>query len=230
MNLLELENILSNNVNINTEVNRQMVLENLDNPSIVNILKNILDDEFQLLNISKRSYRHSNGFDKILLIDKRPYYALRLHIWNPINSCDGHIHNHEWDLSGVVLFGSYRWELYEYENSENIDGLYYYECKYNKNYSQHLLTNEKKVLTKKIFDVTMAEKSFYNLKSSICHKITMSNEYCASLMLHGNSLNQKIVVISNNKLMNNLNESYIYYSVQELAELLKNVIIKMERK
>lgn len=230
MNLSKLESLLDIELVHNTETNREKILQYINNKELIELIRNIINQESEINKIAKQSYRHSNGFDKILLIDKRPHYALRLHIWNPINSRNGHIHNHEWDLTGKVLLGSYKWELYEFEDNTNKDGFYHYRCIYNDKYREHCMSNEKRVNLRKFFEINMAQNSFYNLKSSVCHKITMTKEFSATLMLHGSTINQDIIVISENKLTEDINKSYSYYSVEELKILLSDLVKSMENK
>lgn len=230
MNLSELEIFLDRELLNNTDVNRQNILFDLKINKLELLINHIINNESELLKIAKQSYKHSNGFDKILLIDKRPKYALRLHLWNPKNKCDGHIHNHEWDLSGIVIKGSYKWELYEFEDDISNKGFYCYECMYNSNYKEHILTNQKRVNVKKIFDINISENSFYNLKSSTIHKITMTDKFSASLILHGNNIKQKIVVINKEEIQDHINKSYRYYSIKEMRYLLEQFLLLLEKK
>ncbi|MFX4218554.1 hypothetical protein ACOL3B_06585 [Aliarcobacter butzleri] len=230
MNLSELEIFIDRKLLNNTDENRQNILCDLKNKKLKLLINNIINDEVELLKIAKQSYKHSNGFDKILLIDKRPNYALRLHLWNPENKCDGHIHNHEWDLSGIIIKGSCKWELYEFVNDFSNESFYCYECEYNSNYKEHILINEKKVNVKKIFDINISENSFYNLKSSSIHRIKMTEKFSASLILHGNSIEQKIVVINKEKIQEHANKSYRYYSIKEMRCLLEQFLLLLEKK
>jgi hypothetical protein len=59
---------------------------------------------------ARRSYWHSNGFLKIVLLACRDY-KLRLHLWDsgtPTRRED--IHNHRWDFASHMLTGGYRYQ------------------------------------------------------------------------------------------------------------------------
>lgn len=231
MNLDQLETILDKELLSNTYENRQSVLLDLKRNKLELLIDNIIKDETQLLKIASQSYLHPNGFDKILLIDRRPKYALRLHLWNPKNSRDGHIHNHEWDLSGIVIKGSYEWKLYEYDNGASSGSDFYcYECVYDKKYKEHTLIKEKKVKIKKIFDINISENSFYNLSASVIHKITATDKFSASLVIHGNNVKQKIKVISKEEIEKQVNKKYQYYLVDEIRILLEDFLQLLRRR
>ena len=68
--------------------------------------------EAQLQSIARRSYRHGNGFLKIVLLENG--YKLRLHIWLPGTPCEENVHDHRWSFASTVLCGSLRSELFAY--------------------------------------------------------------------------------------------------------------------
>jgi len=66
--------------------------------------------------VARASYRHRNGFDKIVLASP-PGSSLKLvlHLWEH-GDLDGeidHIHNHRWDFASIVLRGTLQYELYK---------------------------------------------------------------------------------------------------------------------
>lgn len=60
-----------------------------------------------------QSYRHVNGFDKIILIALPDDVRLRLHLWHDdrIGVTDD-IHNHRWDFASFTLAGKLRFEFF----------------------------------------------------------------------------------------------------------------------
>lgn len=223
MNIIELEKYLSNELINNTFETREKVLNYLTKERIISVINSILNDESIISKIANQSYTHDNGFDKIMLIDNRPNFALRLHLWNPKNSIDGNIHNHEWDLTGKVLLGSYTWEVFEKSNDIK-NTFYHYECIYNKKYNKHELINEKKISMRKFFNLTMTKDSSYTFDGSMYHKINMTNDYSATLMIHSRTQVRQIEVISKEQLDSNVSNEYRFYTEFELEDLLKNFI------
>jgi hypothetical protein len=57
---------------------------------------------------AERSHRHTLGFDKLVLAETSGGARLRLHLWHPGKPFEkfGDIHDHEWDYSSLVLYGS----------------------------------------------------------------------------------------------------------------------------
>jgi hypothetical protein len=82
----------------------------LNAESASRIISEILGDDQILGEVARRSYTHSNGFDKITLVSSRePEFKLRLHIWWPRRrDCQSRefVHNHRWLFRSTVLCGS----------------------------------------------------------------------------------------------------------------------------
>ena len=95
MTLSEFESYVDNYLENNTYKNRKFLLLDLNSGLLIKLINNILNNDTDLKKIANQSYQHLNGFHKILFIDKRPQYAIRLHLWNGLYN--SHIHNHPWD-------------------------------------------------------------------------------------------------------------------------------------
>ncbi len=68
-------------------------------------LKEVLNDSALMHWSAQRSYRHTLGFDKIVLAGTSGGARLRLHLWHKEEQSQD-IHDHEWDYSSRVLYGS----------------------------------------------------------------------------------------------------------------------------
>ena len=74
---------------------------------LVKRLRNLCDDESVLDIIASRSYRHPNGFDKIVLkYHGKGLPSLRLHIWWNATQDVNDVHNHPWDFKSSVISGA----------------------------------------------------------------------------------------------------------------------------
>lgn len=84
--------------------------------SAAQIIREILDTSEALGDIARRSYTHSNGFDKITLISNgKPEFKLRLHIWWPRKKSMKNtelIHNHRWLFRSTMLCGGAQVETF----------------------------------------------------------------------------------------------------------------------
>lgn len=59
-----------------------------------------------ILNACRTSYHHPNGFARLLLVDCRPRWALRLHVWQgPVARHDNDIHGHCGPVVSRLLCG-----------------------------------------------------------------------------------------------------------------------------
>ena len=83
--------------------------------SLTALLRSLQEDTGRLTAVARQSYRHCNGFDKIVLAaPSGSLLKLVLHVWpkGDLDTSDN-IHNHRWDFSSVVICGALRLELYE---------------------------------------------------------------------------------------------------------------------
>jgi hypothetical protein len=61
--------------------------------------------------VAGQSYRHANGFSKLVLADSE-CGRLRLHIWEPGSAAEENIHEHRWHFASAVLAGSIESEVW----------------------------------------------------------------------------------------------------------------------
>jgi len=104
-----------------------------DIAALPRILELIRRDPERLTLSASASYRHRNGFDKIVLASPMASrQKLVLHLWQPSAAAEAadldHIHNHRWDFASVVLQGRLHLELYK----KDIDGDIYTQFRYRK--------------------------------------------------------------------------------------------------
>lgn len=79
----------------------------------------LTDDTFASW-VAERSYRHGNGFLKVVLLDQG--FKLRLHLWLPGASCEENIHDHRWSIASTILAGSLHSEIWaDATNDEAFD-------------------------------------------------------------------------------------------------------------
>jgi hypothetical protein len=87
---------------------------------IENFLREIVSNEETLASVARQSYRHDNGFWKVVIGHRGPV-KLRVHIWNNLSmgpSGDSNIHNHRWDFSSLLLCGGYRQQIFSINEFE----------------------------------------------------------------------------------------------------------------
>lgn len=74
-------------------------------------LKVIAADRAEVAAIAVRSYRHANGFTKLVLTDS-VIGRLRLHVWEPGAVAEENIHEHRWHFASAVLAGTMESEIW----------------------------------------------------------------------------------------------------------------------
>lgn len=189
MTLTEFEVLASKKLTNNNEKTREELLHLLNTGMLRKLIENLINNPRELDEVARRSYCHNNGFFKVLLLDKRPRYSVRFHIWpeQPFQECD--IHNHPWDMSGLVLNGSYEWPIYILEHTqENNNCFSLYECHYFKDYSGHLFCKNGNVKIIEIGKHNLQQGDIFRLLSTQYHSVKKNNSMLAdSIVITGYS-------------------------------------------
>ena len=94
-----------------------------------NLLQELLADQDYLTVISRRSYQHDNGFDRIeLFSNDNPEYGLRLHLWpGNLQQQKERVHGHPWNFASTVIAGQMHIEQFIETNFGDPVDVYEYE-------------------------------------------------------------------------------------------------------
>jgi hypothetical protein len=164
--------------------------------SLTALLGFLREDAARLGVVANHSYRHRNGFDKIVLASPRGSpLKLVLHVWpkGGLETSDN-IHNHRWDFSSVVICGALRLELYE----QDVRGKSYSVMQYRPtegvgNFELHLggiATVSARAA------VTMTVGSTYSWARDHLHRAWgMSGQVTATLIVQGPPTREKTTVL-----------------------------------
>jgi hypothetical protein len=153
---------------------------------LVSLLSLIRADASRLAALASCSYRHRNGFDKIVLASPAGGpLKLVLHVWPPRGfDLTDHIHDHRWDFASVVLCGALRLELY----APDADGANYSAMRYRSlpgvgNYELHPRGT---MAVSAHASVTMMEGSTYSWASGLLHRAWgLPGQVTATLIVQG---------------------------------------------
>jgi hypothetical protein len=76
--------------------------------TLIALLRDACADDARVESNSLLSHTHPLGFDKLVLIDAEPVFALRLHVWLPsAKPVVEHVHNHRFGFASAIVFGGY---------------------------------------------------------------------------------------------------------------------------
>lgn len=92
-----------------------VIIKQLSQPKFFAPLINaMIENPKQLEKITKKSYYHHNGFDKLVLMEGEDF-TLRLHIWWKENRgiSQENIHNHRWDFVSSILIGTMEQDFFQ---------------------------------------------------------------------------------------------------------------------
>lgn len=197
------------NSELTIEESKRIVDSLSSHEQIIALIQNTISNKNHLERIASRSYTHSNGFDKfVLLTSDNPQYKLRLHIWWPDveTSFDEHIHNHSWNFSSAVITGALRFFAYDSQNGEIIVNRY--ECGFPEDLSKGQEIDRSDIgyrmryigntSLSQSFSVTLAAGSSYSLFHNTLHKVANSVDALTStIVLHGDFLRNTSDLYSN---------------------------------
>ncbi|WP_349618275.1 hypothetical protein [Azotobacter salinestris] len=74
------------------------------------LCRSLLTDDAFAAEVAARSYRHGNGFLKVVLLDRG--FKLRLHLWLPGTPCEENIHDHRWSIASAIIAGELNSEIW----------------------------------------------------------------------------------------------------------------------
>jgi hypothetical protein len=203
MTLIELEALASVKLSINNEESRTGFLRLLNAGLLENVLDNLLGNERELNEVANRSYYHKNGFLKVVLIEKRPKFSVRLHIWPEESFQSPDVHNHPWDMTGLVLSGSYEWPIYTLDqSSEDCKSFDLFECRYLEDYSGHSFHKLDKVILNQVDKLSFQQGDIFQFAQTRYHSVRKENSQPAdSIVITGNSVGLSANVITHRKIM-----------------------------
>jgi hypothetical protein len=131
------------------------------------------------------SYNHPNGFAKIVLVDKTPAWALRLHIWRaPVPKHQNDIHNHCGYLVSRVIRGELINEIYEECERGSGDRYFLYEDVLERSVHKLSYVGMRSLIAKSS-EVVSGGASYY-LDGPVIHRTVPSRDFpLITLVLQG---------------------------------------------
>ncbi|MEZ2745607.1 hypothetical protein ACBQ16_10465 [Halopseudomonas bauzanensis] len=203
MTLIELEALASEKLSINNEESRADFLRLLNVGLFSKVIESLLGNERELNEVASRSYYHNNGFLKVVLIENRPKYSVRFHIWPEESFQAPDVHNHPWDMTGLLLNGSYEWPIYTFNQaSESCESFDLFECRYLEDYSGHSFHNLDKVVLNQVDRLSFQEGDIFQFPQTQYHSVKKENSQPAeSIVITGESVGLSANVITNRKMM-----------------------------
>jgi len=168
----ELEDILQN-----------CVVRNIGLQNLVDSVVNTPDLWRETL---KSSYRHANGFHKIVLLQGHNF-KLRLHHFVPTSTLPPaeHIHDHRWPFASHIVKGNLCMDLFELAGTN--DGFPTHAFLYDsaKDDGGFTATYEGLQDVSHLKNVTYEQGTTYHMQPEEMHRIIANTEPCTTLMLTG---------------------------------------------
>lgn len=169
-------------------------------------------DAKRLVEIANRSFRHTNYFDKIVLLDDEieSTYRLTLHLWRPPFTQeevdDDHIHDHRCDFWSTVLFGVLQSEEFvRSDNGPKFQELTYRPARTDRGVKVNEYVPAGAVGLRRTRVVRHATGATYFLPRERIHRIAISQrEPTATLLLRGPHRTASTSLFSNTRCYSNI--------------------------
>ncbi|MGW6936463.1 hypothetical protein ACWGE0_40850 [Lentzea sp. NPDC054927] len=95
------------------------LLSDVKRQRLPDLVERTLADKASVRRIAEISYRHDNGFTK-LVVGATAQSRIRFHIWSTSQTSESNVHNHRWDFASMVLAGALHMEYFDIA-SGNVD-------------------------------------------------------------------------------------------------------------
>jgi len=229
VNLNDFKFLLDDMLFSNDEASRRSLLEYMTYERWRSLFTSILFDEKAVEEISKRSYVHANGFLKILLVDKRPMYSIRLHIWPSLVIKETDIHDHPWDFDGFVLNGEYDWySINEFFPSSIESKFKHYTCKYAMDYTSSCFKLVGGCTLGKENRLKYSKGDYFSFRKEGFHYIEKTNNFkLDSILVTGPASGYTANVITKRYLQNNVDVRYEPLSNDDVRSSLNKLLCRI---
>jgi hypothetical protein len=184
----------------------------------------ILNEPSLLSEVLKQSYRHHNGFHKIVL-NKGALFKLRLHIFTSIPAIDipmENIHNHRWNFASQVIMGKLKMEIFQ----KSSDGQHlFFDHNYRPangeiKYQVELLgLSRLQLIEERVFK---AGESYYMNCEELHRIVNYPNEKVVTVVMTGAPTNNNCKLYSSN-IFSEEQKHILPYSRNELVSILETI-------
>ncbi|MBL7781949.1 MAG: hypothetical protein JNM22_12080 [Saprospiraceae bacterium] len=197
--------------------------------NILDLVKDILNNEMLCNQIAANSYFHYNGFDKIILYESE-VCKLRLHIWWGSNiEYKENVHDHRWNFASWIVKGKYINEIYtDNDNFGNVFSEYHYKPRDRKEKQSYPLEFIRQTKLKKDRIEELSEGMITKCETGTLHRvkpITGINTVTlflqsSSVLSYARVLNQETIIDSDNIQAISMQPDYLVKQLNKLITIL----------
>lgn len=197
-----------------------------DAGGFTSVLRSITEDAQTTQRVAELSYRHPNGFDRIVLIDDgfdRP--KARLHLWWPDEpAAKEQIHNHAWDFNSILLSGTLRFQLYS-PAREGVRKLHYRSLPPRHATTGYRLSCLGETSVVCSFDSLLGPGTIYALEHNALHRVSpVGDGVVATLVIHSPFTRQHSDILADTPMDERTETRVRHLSAAELRSKLATVL------
>jgi len=195
-----------------------------DEQSFKTLISLVLNNETLLNDILDNSYRHHNGFHKIVLC-KGALFKIRLHVFMNMPEIDipmENIHNHRWNFASQIIKGKMKMEIFK----RGLEGdKYFFDYKYRPangggNYEVDLLgLSALEMIEERVFH---SGESYYMDCDELHRIVNFPNEKVVTIVMTGIPNNKECKLYSKN-IFSEERKEILKYSRNDLVRILESI-------
>jgi hypothetical protein len=171
-------------------------------------LNDLLSDEAALSEVAGRSYKHANGFTKIVLMQSE-WFKVRLHIWWPEADAAEHIHEHRWWFGSVIVTGTMISETFR--EATSVRAPEFYEYKYIAKHDNQPPRVAEHGYTKLVREQMTRRQAgdAYKMAPSTLHRVLRSEGLTATLVCQAGAARLSNRLLSEQEVVDDVEPNYL---------------------
>jgi hypothetical protein len=188
----------------------------------VHLLRSFICDAQAVAAVADQCYFHTNGFERIVLVNDRDF-RIRCHIWSEDKRSEfgEGVHNHTWDFASLVVAGTLVTELYAPDPSQD-ESFYYYRSVHDGRRYQYDFVQRTGL--RKTLEIEMPAGTRYRLSHDILHRVVAPTGDAATVVVTGSFVTTGSDVYTHAPIDHSRQEYVATHDPDELCALLHDHI------
>ena len=209
---------------------------------ICDLIRFVLDDEISFLQCLASSYKHANGFDKIVLM-QGSNFKLRLHLYGSADTVviAENVHSHRWPFASSILHGSIMMDIFQNTKSNPANKMeeslsdhdhvetfvhYIYHSDKQKGYFETVRIGPTEL--RQMSTIKYHKGQTYSMNVSDMHRIVSCHNHAITLMLTGKPVSTTCNLFSPRAELLQGETAIVPYSTDELKAKLSSTLTLLQ--
>jgi hypothetical protein len=224
--LAELQVLMDKLVNEGKTNVLSLIIKVISRPEILNrLVRTIMNDNSLWQKALQNSYRHENGFHKIVLMDGE-YFKLRLHHFGATSKIPmENIHDHRWPFASSILSGELKMDIFQRTDStSDSEEVHHFIYKSDKSNGEYKTEEVGLAYLEKIEQRTYYPGETYLMRTDELHRITnQDGDESITLILTGKPISKECNLYARREIKEE-EKQLMHYSSEGLTQMLDEIL------